>query len=722
MPEGIGFEDVVKLIASEIKLSASAGDIIMGSNAILTTPSLATEATGESRLQAQLNVAGDFALIDQSERLIIQRLEVLDGDISIQSSGDVDAVEIRLINDWRMTQSPSDESALDESMGIPNQIHINSEGELTVGLVTGGLYAENEAQAQALRMQMVNDLLGSIDLNAIDMSVLGLDPSTTLSDELLVPSLSDEGVPLIDADDQLIRVIELGLLQWQAFQRIYDGGFLHDENDLALVDARILALGLTQVFTDLDISGANPDEPMGRQSEWDHLLALTSPLQSFVKLTLEADIIQSSHSGDSKADVVGGSITLIAKTQINGLETAVREFESITTPGDVLGLKDMTAVGQINPGATIQYFNVGGHMDLVSEDALVLWGSGSAGGNIQMISERSEIFIHAPSVLSEIAFQSPGTGARAQVSEAASPSLVAGGTLSLEAASNVTIVGDIHAVGAFKAYAGNSISSLGQRVELQVGSIDLDARATVALGGDLTGLSSAQLASDTAVNLHGEMPGLRGFVVTTPGVASLNEQLKQLNQSIQSSQQYLTEIQQLESRLETLELGGNDLLNRFDAITMNQLLMAPAALQLAQVLGQVKPLLELFEAHTLLPTSIADFDEFKNIDYTRLESLRVDLEATRNLLESAQTQLMQVNDSLERLGLEELTLSLANEESQRTEVLAEIDTLKNQLSLLDKDVASLREVDELNGVINSLSSSLDVASNLNDVQAALTGV
>ena len=178
------------------------------------------------------------------------------------------------------------------------------------------------------------------------------------------------------------------------------------------------------------------------------------------------------------------------------------------------------------------------------------------------------------------------------------------------------------------------------------------------MGGDLTGLSSAQLASDTAVNLHGEMPGLRGFVVTTPGVASLNEQLKQLNQSIQSSQQYLTEIQQLESRLETLELGGNDLLNRFDAITMNQLLMAPAALQLAQVLGQVKPLLELFEAHTLLPTSIADFDEFKNIDYTRLESLRVDLEATRNLLESAQTQLMQVNDSLERLGLEELKTSL----------------------------------------------------------------
>ena len=67
---------------------------------------------------------------------------------TVIASGDLEAREIVLINDWNHNpESDPEGDGLDELFGTPNVISLTAGGELTVGTITGGLYAQNETEA-----------------------------------------------------------------------------------------------------------------------------------------------------------------------------------------------------------------------------------------------------------------------------------------------------------------------------------------------------------------------------------------------------------------------------------------------------------------------------------------------------------------------------------------------------------------------------------------------
>ena len=55
-------------------------------------------------------------------------------------------------------------------------------------------------------------------------------------------------------------------------------------------------------------------------------------------------------------------------------------------------------------------------------------------------------------------------------------------------------------------------------------------------------------------------------------------------------------------------------------------------------------------------------------------------------------------------------------------MIAQINTFNIKLDSLDDDIASLGNLETLNGDIDSLTASLGVTSDLSDIQTALTGV
>ena len=142
MPETPRLSDLVRIEAETISLSAPNGEVIVGPTAVLRTPDLGLEAAGTVTVRVQLVTDGDLEINATAPLLVLDQVEVLNGNITVNASADLEARKIVLLNDWNHNpESDPEGDGLDEIFGTPNVIHLTAGGEITVGTITGGLYA-----------------------------------------------------------------------------------------------------------------------------------------------------------------------------------------------------------------------------------------------------------------------------------------------------------------------------------------------------------------------------------------------------------------------------------------------------------------------------------------------------------------------------------------------------------------------------------------------------
>ena len=153
--------------------------------------------------------------------------------------------------------------------------------------------------------------------------------------------------------------------------------------------------------------------------------------------------------------------------------------------------------------------------------------------------------------------------------------------------------------------AGNAIGTRGSFVELEAGSIEINAAGSVSLGGDLDGLETLTIRSGETVNLPGNIPGRVGLTVVTPSFSQQAQDLDDLREILLGQIEAQQAIEREERLLLELEEGGSDLLTHNNGAALDQLLRLPLQLQRAQVRLQRAPVVGMFEAQALDPDRIA---------------------------------------------------------------------------------------------------------------------
>ena len=148
--------------------AAGAGDITLAVEGTITQPDgcliadLATiSAFGAVSLRTQVNsldieIAGEGDLTVNNSRigaLILQSVEVTNGNIHVTTLGDLTAENVVVLTDWNTNREPPS----------ANVITLESGGTLTVVHVSGGTYAATEEEAAQIRLDLLNAALSGID-------------------------------------------------------------------------------------------------------------------------------------------------------------------------------------------------------------------------------------------------------------------------------------------------------------------------------------------------------------------------------------------------------------------------------------------------------------------------------------------------------------------------------------------------------------------------------
>ncbi|MBT6148082.1 MAG: hypothetical protein HOH74_21795, partial [Gemmatimonadetes bacterium] len=283
--------------------------------------SLETTASGDAVI-TQPN-PGSVSLVD---------IRILDGKLDVVANGSVTADNVQTL-----TNSDA------------NDISLSSGGDLLVGWVSAGLHATNQAEADVLRLALLNGALG------------GLDPGA-------LPS-------------------------WM----VQAGKFV----DLSLVQARSLIPPEPSVLLNLLTTAiaANGVDLQSAGEEAQRLVGLTSDLTSQGDLTLTAGgAISEIGAGDAAADLVGDQLHLTAQSGISGLETAVRTVLYAQTAAGPIELTDQDGIGDASAGLNIvEAYAVSGSITVQSEETLVV-GRVEAlnpGASVSLASERGHVIVPA---------------------------------------------------------------------------------------------------------------------------------------------------------------------------------------------------------------------------------------------------------------------------------------------------------------------------------------
>ena len=100
LPDEAEVWDFVKIEGASIELNADNGEILVGESAVLRSRELSTVADSLAVVRVQLTEEGDLEVSDESGRLVLDEVEVLNGNVTVTTTGDLEAREIVLLNDW----------------------------------------------------------------------------------------------------------------------------------------------------------------------------------------------------------------------------------------------------------------------------------------------------------------------------------------------------------------------------------------------------------------------------------------------------------------------------------------------------------------------------------------------------------------------------------------------------------------------------------------------
>jgi len=321
-----------------------------------------------------------------------------------------------------------------------------------------------------------------------------------------------------------------------------------------------------------------------------------------------------------------------AGASIIGIETSVREIAGISAGESVTGIAAVGGYGDPDSGVILGSVEAGQDVEVSAEGNLFVAEARAATGNLELLSGTGTLFVgQAPD----------GDGDPFALS--------AGADLVLGAGFDITLTGNLRSTGLLTMTAGNAIGTRGGLVELEAGSIEINAAGSVSLGGDLGGLETLTIRSGETVNLPGNIPGRVGLTVVTPSLSQQAQDLDDLREILLGQIEVQQAIEQDERLLLELEEGGSDLLTHNNGAALDQLLRLPLQLQRAQVRLQRAPVVGMFEAQALDPDRIAALEGLAGIAL-ELSEAEGALAADRASLAENQLSISEVRGDLEAIA------------------------------------------------------------------------
>ncbi|MFC1891830.1 hypothetical protein ACFLZT_05500, partial [Thermodesulfobacteriota bacterium] len=286
-------------------------------------------ATQINSIRLETTGRGDVVLSQTDTRVLtLTEIQVLDGKLDVTAGGTISAVDVRIL---------SNKDA--------NDIRLDSSGDIEVGLISAGVYAETQAEADIARLDLLNASLRS------------LDPAD------LPAWMVDEGA-----------FIDLTLPQAQALS-----------NDMSTGSDWDILKGLLEV-------GSTSEEA-------ERILGLDSYLTSLGDITLAAGgAILEIGAGDPEVDLVGDELHMTAQNGIVDLETAVNNIVYAGTATGPISLSDWDGMGDPAAGLEIiEAYALTGSITIQSEESLEVGKveALTAGASVTLISQLRNVTVPA---------------------------------------------------------------------------------------------------------------------------------------------------------------------------------------------------------------------------------------------------------------------------------------------------------------------------------------
>ncbi|MEX0819283.1 MAG: hypothetical protein WD070_06810, partial [Pirellulaceae bacterium] len=378
------------------------------------------------------------------------------GDVTIHQPGSrALTLEDLRINDGALTVTAGGNlmarRAIIETNSLGNDVSLTAGGDLLVGFVGTKSVATSEADAVALKMQMLNAALRSADL---------------------IPNWKD--------DWTLVQATELKQL------------LEHPDFDNGLEDAfTVGSLTAIQARAILDAVSVTIDDSADARA----VLTLTRPLTTSINLSLDAGGVIAPEVADSGINLTANQASVIAGSGIYGLDVAFNVLTQAVTSSGIVELRDIDGFGAQAVGLEIIQVVGPGGVTIQSEGDIEVQSIRALGigSDVRLTSLAGNMVIHDVASVSGHAIQA--------ASEAV---LTAGGVLDIQ--------GGVGAPGRMEFRSGGAFSKpVGGVLDLISDTIVIQSKESIAIDGQLRARDLVELHAGTNVTIFGTITGIPGI-------------------------------------------------------------------------------------------------------------------------------------------------------------------------------------------------------------------
>ena len=555
--------------------------LLVADTAIISAFSTTELRTDVNRLEVKITGDGDLTVDNTSADLVLGDIDVSNGNITVQTTGNLTAENVVLRTDWNTTLATP----------APNVISLEADGEMTVISVTGGIYAASPEEADEIRLSMINALLANIDMTGIPSSLRGI-----LTD--------DEGNPVLDEEGLTIEVVKLDMSEAQDLSVIVSTAMAASADPNVLYEAdfpngstmtgSVAFLIYTRLLDELGIAyesvfedDGSPEWTLTRQertfSEATDLLTFSKQFtsQGVVQLRAGGGIV----GGTTDVAIVAGTVSLEATNAITGLRTAVNTIDYASSLGfDAIDIEDIDGYGELTPGLELNDTE-GGSINVTAQNGFIVdhITSHGATNTVALTSTNYNLFVR----------ESGG-------------SIHAEGQIVLDAAGDLVVRDNLIAAEHITLSAGGYLSTFEKQITLDAPALTVSAGGSVNLMGHIDGLTSLDIESTGNVNLLSGQQDAAGFNVYVQSVADQQALMQELNTNLQSQAQITTLIAQLETILAESELGTQEVIEGLSGSLLQDLIALPLDVQNQQIVAQYQAFAGLLASQASLPDTIEE--------------------------------------------------------------------------------------------------------------------
>ena len=316
----------------------------------------------------------------------------------------------------------------------------------------------------------------------------------------------------LDSEGAVIATyVELEMSEAQDLAVVVENGFTSPHGSMSVADAQYICDQVTAILeTELEETESElyrakrGDAEEIVASEVYALLTFTKQFTSLGEISLNADGAIQNYGTDSAADIVADKVSMVANTSISGFQTSVNTITNIRSmvSGNI-DIMDVDGIGDLSPGLELEDGDtVSGSFDLTSTGGFIVGTASAAatGASLNLTSTGSHIFVKENGIAS---------------------ALVSGDAINMNAAGDLTVMGNLTAPNRLEFLAGETVGTLGKRVVLDTDTIIFDSESTVTIDGEPDVIEVLHVTSESNINLIAPIEERSGFglpeVVTPSG-------------------------------------------------------------------------------------------------------------------------------------------------------------------------------------------------------------